>query len=223
MKTPPDVAHAPMEMTHLGSGICSYSRRIYGRHLLRHAPCDNHEVALTRRGPKHLGAKSGNVVARASHAHHLDGTAGQAERHRPRPSFCEPSSPLHPWRPARLPPAAADPSLLRAVSRDFSRRNLASQRNNGHSPAALQDDRCSCFPLLWVPFPYSMASAVPVVAYAARAFRQARTSTRRKHAEHSRPVVYSRRNGHLSRSKKRHSRMSIVDGASGALLSPLHG
>jgi len=30
LKTPPEVAHAPIEITHFGSGICSYNRRITG-------------------------------------------------------------------------------------------------------------------------------------------------------------------------------------------------
>src|SRR5207342_800675 len=36
--TPVEVAHAPIEITHLGSGICSYRRRMTGAILLETRP-----------------------------------------------------------------------------------------------------------------------------------------------------------------------------------------
>ena len=63
----------------LGLGHLVVDAAQHRRHLPRHAPGDDHQVGLARRGAEHLGAEPRDVVARATHRHHLDGAARQPE------------------------------------------------------------------------------------------------------------------------------------------------
>src|SRR5205823_5917705 len=47
-----------------------------------------------RRGTEGAGAETIHVVARRARCHHLDGTAGQAKRHRPQARFAGPGDGL---------------------------------------------------------------------------------------------------------------------------------
>jgi hypothetical protein len=53
------------------------------RHLLAHPAGHDHQVGLAGRGPEDLHAPAAQVVVRAAGGHHLDGTAGEAERGAP--------------------------------------------------------------------------------------------------------------------------------------------
>ena len=58
-------------------------QQLHGRrHLLRHRAGHDHHVRLARRRPRH-DAEAVEVVARHERRDHLDGAAGEAERHRP--------------------------------------------------------------------------------------------------------------------------------------------
>src|SRR5262249_32848546 len=59
-------------------------------HLLRDTAGDDHEIGLPRRRPEHLGAKARDIETRGAHGHHLNGAAGQAERHGPDGALAHP-------------------------------------------------------------------------------------------------------------------------------------
>ena len=52
-------------------------------HLVGHRAGHDHQVGLPRRGAERAGPESVHVEAAGAAGHHLDGTAGQAEGHRP--------------------------------------------------------------------------------------------------------------------------------------------
>ena len=54
-----------------------------GRHFLREAAGDDHQIGLTRGGAENFRAETSHVKARGGHGHHFDGAARQTETERP--------------------------------------------------------------------------------------------------------------------------------------------
>ncbi len=76
-------------MTQRGSGIWSYTLRSAGAILFTSVPAHDHHVRLARARPEH-DAEAVEVVARGAGMHHFNGTAGEAEGHRPQRSGARP-------------------------------------------------------------------------------------------------------------------------------------
>src|SRR5215831_15042499 len=55
----------------------------HGRHLLRYAPGDDHEIRLAGRTTEDFGAETGDIEPGSGHRHHLDRAACESETHRP--------------------------------------------------------------------------------------------------------------------------------------------
>src|SRR5262249_3608166 len=74
----------------LGLGHLLPKSTNHGSHLLRDSARDNHQIRLTRRRTKYLGAETRNVKTRCPHCHHLDGATCQTKRHGPNGLLTEP-------------------------------------------------------------------------------------------------------------------------------------
>ena len=71
-------ADAPLRLGHLQPDPLQHRH-----HLHRHPAGDDHQVALPRAEPHHLGAEPGDVEPAGADGHQLDPAAGGRERHRP--------------------------------------------------------------------------------------------------------------------------------------------
>ena len=79
-----------MAMTNFGIGHLVVEPAHAAGHLEVDRAGHDHQVGLPRRGPEGAGAEAVDVEARGAGRHHLDGAAGQAERHRPHARLARP-------------------------------------------------------------------------------------------------------------------------------------
>ena len=78
-------ADAPLRLGHLLPDSLEHRE-----HLHRHAPRDDHQVALPRAEPHRLGAEASDVEPARADGHQLDPAAGCGERHRPEAELAAP-------------------------------------------------------------------------------------------------------------------------------------
>ena len=77
------MAHTPIEITHLGSAICSYMRLTGTAIFQVRVPANNHEVGLAGSGAKYFGAEACDIVTRHGRTNHFERAARKPKSERP--------------------------------------------------------------------------------------------------------------------------------------------